>query len=112
MKNFFYFISESIFLICDPEFCKKNVRSFDMSFNDLANNEKLLNLLGLYYIQGNYGVTYTYDSRAHWFSGYISAFSSPNENDMYEKLQTNPTVRLLIMDEKLFEEVKKVLIKG
>jgi hypothetical protein len=109
MKNFFYFISEQKYLICDPEFCAKSERTFDMSFFDLANNEVLLNKLLLYYIEGNYGVKYTYKSRAEWFAGYISAFNPDNKGEMYEKLLTNPTIRLMVEDEKLLGQVKKIL---
>jgi hypothetical protein len=107
MRNFFYFISKQKYLICDPEFCAKSKRTFDMSFFDLANNEVLLNKLLLYYIEGNYGVKYTYKSRAEWFSGYINAFGKTE--GMHEKMLTNPTIRLLVEDEKLFEQVKIIL---
>ena len=103
MKNFFYYISVNNFLICDVELCSESERTFDMPFFDLANNEALLNKLGLYYIQGNFGATFTYESRAKWFCGYLSAFST-NKDELYQKLITNPTVRLLITNDELLNK--------
>jgi len=61
-------------------------------------------------MQGNYGVSYTYESRAKWFCGYLSAFKEGAKSElMYEKALTNPTVRLLILDEYLFEKIKSLL---
>jgi hypothetical protein len=40
-NNMFYYISEARFLICDIELSSKSVRTFDMLFFDLANNDKL-----------------------------------------------------------------------
>lgn len=74
MKSFFYFISPGQYTICDLEYCRKSDRTIDVKLFDLANCEKILNLLHLYYLQGNFGVTYTYQSRAEWFCGYLSSF--------------------------------------
>ena len=84
-NNFFYFIQVGKYNICDLEFCSKSEKTFDISLFDLANNEKLLNLLHLYYMQGNYGVKYTYESRAKWFCGYLSAFKTDKDR---RKLQS------------------------
>ena len=78
-----------------------------LSFFDLANNEKLLNKLQLYYIQGNYGTRYTYESRAKWFYGYLSSFSF--NRDKYKNLLTNPEIRLLVEDKELLTEIKSIL---
>ena len=104
----FYFISKGNFSICDLECCHKSDRTFDMPFYALANNENLLNKLKLYYMQGNYGASYTYDSRAKWFCGYLSAFCQ-NDNGQYNKSLANPTIRLLIEDDVLLDEVKTLL---
>jgi hypothetical protein len=112
MKNFFYHMSKDRYFISDLEFCSESDHTFDTTFNDLANNEKLLNLLWLYYMQGNYGVHYTYSSRSDWFRGYITAFISDSKerDEMYEKLKWNPllTVRILILDEELFQKVDEL----
>lgn len=108
-NNFFYFSQINKYLICDVESCSKSERTFDMPFFALANNEKLLNKLALYFIQGNYGVRYTYESRAKWFCGYLSSLSLDDDNKKYNKLITNPTVRLLIEDETLLKEVKDIV---
>lgn len=109
-QNFFYFISDGRYLISDLDFCSKSDRTFDIQFFDLANNAKLLNELCLYYIQGNYGVTYTHESRGKWFAGYISAFGDENKRrNKYKKCIKNPMVRLLITDEELFKKVSTFL---
>lgn len=110
-KNSIYFISRDKYIIADVECCAKSERSFDMPFYDLANNAKLLNQLRLYYMQGNFGVRYTYESRAEWFCGYLAAFSmEDNEryDSHYNKLLTNPTIRLLITDDELLERIKNL----
>lgn len=107
-KNFFYFIKKGKFTICDPEFCAQSKNTFDLSFFDIANNEKLLDLLCLYYIHGNYGVSYNYHGRAKWFCGYICAFYEHDEG-RYDKLLTNPKVRLLIQDNALLQKVNLVI---
>lgn len=107
--NHFYFISQNNYLICDLENCNESLNTFDIKLFDLANNEKLLDLLGLYYMQGNYGARYTYESRAKWFCGYLSAFSIPNDKEQYEKSITNPMVRLLINETELLLKVKAVI---
>lgn len=107
LSSFFYFIAKGKFAICDLEYCSKSERTFDMPFYALANNEKLLDKLHLYYVQGNYRVRYTYDSRAKWFCGYLAAFY-PDDKGRYEKSLTNPTIRLLIEDDVLLAEVKNI----
>lgn len=108
LKNHIYFNTNGKFFICDLEICAKSDRTFDMPFYDLANNEKLLNELHLYYMLGNYGVRYTYDSRAKWFCGYLAAFY-PDDKGQYEKTLANPTIRLLIVDKMLLAEVKNMI---
>jgi hypothetical protein len=110
MKSYIYF-NHSQFVIADIENCAQSERTFDVQFFDLANNEKVLNLLNLYYMQGNYGVKYTHESRAQWFAGYISAFNTKQQTEMREKLITNPTVRLLVLDDKLLRQIQTLLVQ-
>lgn len=107
-RNYFYYIDKDAFLICDPENCSESDRTFDINFFDIANNEGLCNLLHLYYMQGNYGARYTYESRAKWFCGYMSAFSTKDSDEKYNKLLTNPVVRVLITDKKLFFKLANI----
>jgi hypothetical protein len=109
MKNFFYFIKGREYLICDSEFCAKSDRTFDMSFLDLANNEALLGKLKLFYMNGTPFDQPTKEHRMKAFASYISAFNPDNEGVKYEKLLTNPTIRLLVEDDKLLEQVKTIL---
>lgn len=112
--NYFYHISPKRYLICDAEFCEQTNRTFDIHFNDLANHERILNALWLYYIHGSYGMNYTHESRAKWFGGYLTAFCNNNKKSeqMRVKLLTNPVVRLLVEDKKLFAEINKYLKAG
>lgn len=106
--KFFYYSSKE-HSICDTACFQPSDRTIDISLFDLANNEKLLDLLCLYYMVGNCGVTYTYESRAKWFAGYLSAFSTSSQDEKNEKLNTNPTVRLLILNEELFVKIKAII---
>lgn len=106
-NSFFYFTSKDEYFICDLDMCQKSDRTFDMSLFELANNRKLLDKLSLIYMIGNYGVRYTFQSRAEWFCGYLDAFSSSQEQ--YEKSLTNPTIRLLIENDTLLQEIKTIL---
>lgn len=110
-ENSIYFVSLCQYSICDLECCAKSERTFDMSFYDLANNEKLLSQLNLYYMGGGFGVSYTYESRAKWFCAYLAAFSMEDgerHDSHYKKLLTNPTIRLLITNEELLERIKNL----
>lgn len=111
-NRFFYFINQQGYTISDIDCCAISESTIDINLHDIANNETLLNLLNLVYIDGNFGVTYTYESRAKWVCGYLSAFISNSErsDSMYAKALTNPTVRLLVTDDSLFEKVKKLLL--
>ena len=108
-KDTFYHVSKE-YTISDPGFCQKSERTFDIKFFDLANIRILLDKLQLMYIYGSYGSDYTVESRAKWFSGYLSAFSNkPKERDFrYKKCLTNPTVRILIVDKDLLEKVQPI----
>jgi hypothetical protein len=112
MRSFFYFISPQRYLICDPEYCAESDRSFDIKLFDLASSEKLLDLLRLFYMgNGGIGINHTYESRAAWFCGYLSAFTRGEHQESSprrQKMATNPTVRILIQDEKLFESIKQL----
>lgn len=103
-NSFFYFVSNESYVICDVDACSQSERTIDISFFDLANNDSLLKKLQLYYINGGYGRTYTYESRGEWFAAYLTSFSKLSEKrvEMYKKLKENPIIRLLILDETLF----------
>jgi hypothetical protein len=116
MRSFFYFISPQRYLICDPEYCAESDRSFDIKLFDLASSEKLLDLLRLFYIgNGGIGINHTYESRAAWFCGYLAAFTRGEHQESSprrQKMATNPTVRILIQDNELFESIKKIIKKA
>jgi len=111
-NSFFYFISidrvgklqRNRYLICDPELCAKSSHSFDMMFNDLANNEKLLAVLNLLYLRGH-------KDWPRMFANYLSAFcnNQVRRQAMYTKLQTNPKVRVLVTDDELRKKFREAL---
>ena len=59
-------------------------------------------------------MNYTHESRAKWFGGYLTAFCNDNKKSeqMRVKLLTNPVVRLLVEDKKLFKEIDKYMKAG
>jgi hypothetical protein len=74
----------------------KSPDTFDIRVFDLANCEKLCGLLNLYYMQGSFFFPYNYQSRGEWFCGYLSSFVDRGEKcERYEKLLTNPVIRIL-----------------
>jgi hypothetical protein len=99
------------FVLGDINSCSKSIRTFDIPLFDLANNERLLNKLHLYYMLGNYGAHYTFESRAKWFCGYFDSLLGDEEEIVYKKLLTNPVLRLLVTDAQLLEDVKTILKK-
>lgn len=102
-------LSGSKFIICDINSCAESERTFDIPLFDLANDEVLLSKLHLYYIDGNYGAPYTFESRAKWFCGYFdSLFKGDASQDLYKIFITNPILRLLITDTTLFKEIKTI----
>ena len=104
-NNFFYFNSRGKYCIGDLVLISKSDRTIDIKLFDMANNEKLLKVLNLYYIHSGFGSTYTYQSRAEWFCGYLSAFNSVNEIPQNEKSLTNPTVRILVEDQTIMSDI-------
>jgi hypothetical protein len=111
MENNFFYFTKSTFSISDLAYCEKSERSFDVNLFDLANNRDLLAKLKLYYIQGNYGREYTYQTRAEWFCKYLESFKIGDEaKRMHEKALTNPIVRILVNDEYLFAELKQMAV--
>jgi hypothetical protein len=106
-NSFHYFISHGRYCISDLGYCAKSERTIDVNLFDIANNEKLLNIFHLHYMQGNFGVSYNYQSRAEWFCGYLASFKQDEEKSklQYQKSITNPVVRILIQDESIVDAV-------
>lgn len=104
-NNYIYLVLENM-IISDPDYMRESEGTFDISIFDLANNEPILDLINLSYMRGNYGVRYTYQTRAEWFCGYLSAYGGKDKDGRYEKLLTNPVVRVLISNEELMKKVK------
>lgn len=100
--NFIYYKDEG-FVIADLDFCEKSERTFDIRFNELANNENLLQKLNLVSMYCNS------KDGTKWFANYLSAFNT--QNGMYEKLKQNPLLRILVLNDALLSEVKLILGK-
>jgi hypothetical protein len=111
-KSYFYFISQGEFTISDREFCAESERTFDMPLFELANNRSILNLLGLVYLDGRgpFNLEPSWDSakRADWFINYLDAFSDHKQKERFAKMETNPTIRLLVINK---EMAKKIIRK-
>ena len=106
--NFIYYTQADKYVIGDVNAISESKRTFDIAFYALANNSDLLDKLHLYYMQGNYGVRYTYESRAEWFCGYLGALSQLQSTE-YKKLMSNPMIRILILDNKLLNEIQTII---
>ena len=111
VKKYFYFISPYKYSISDPELAESSDRIIDVKIHDLANNTKALMLLNLPQLYtGSNGIYHTYESRAKWFCGYFSSMERPRNNDMYENLLSNPTVRILVTDLILFDGLARCIL--
>lgn len=106
--DFFYYTDANRFTIADTSALITSGRTFDMPFFDLANSSKLLNLFNLIDFSYIYGKSNPIQKNARSFCNYISAFKHEDQA-IYDKLITNPVVRILILDESLLEKVKLLL---
>ena len=103
--NIFYHISKDKYLISDLELCKASPSSFDVKLWEIANNEELCNYLGFIYLLDWH---YTYKTKGKCFCHYLAAFYDDKFHDaIIAKGLTNPTVRLLCVNETLLEKVKE-----
>jgi hypothetical protein len=85
------------YLIADPTACDSSDRTIDLTFEDLATNKELLNILNLDSMYADEEDAMTP------FAHYISAFTL-QLTPRY--LLTDPTLRLLVLDEELRKEVR------
>ena len=99
MRNFFYIIDPSRYLICDPENCADNERGFEISFNNFSKDPYLLGKLNLVNI-------YAKETNAIDFMvSYLSSFGGESE-EKSKKMKENPTLRILIEDRNLKLELE------
>jgi len=91
--DFFYYIRERIFLICDISNCAKSNKTFDIKFDDLVANKELINILF-----PKFNVDYRSSVE---FAEYLTRF----DNKKVEKLLNNPKLRILVQDPDLFIDV-------
>ena len=101
-KSFIYYTVKQKYLISDLDFCAPSERTIDIPFNTLATNEELLDKLNLV---SNF--TDKPDG-AKWFASYLAAMDSPKSSELYNKLLTNPMIRLLLIDDELLKSIKTI----
>lgn len=105
-KNIYYLFRSEDYYIVDKGTCSKSERTFDMKFFDFFENDELIKVLDL-----NYDLNLRDlkdDKRIRKFANLITTY----DKEKVYKLMTNPTIRILIVDEKLLIEVLKVLKPG
>lgn len=98
-EQFFYFIKQGSFLVCDIECCAKSPRTFDIKFFDFAKNEKLLKIVGI-----DLKMKPKNKSDRQYVIDNFSRFQDYKE----EKLLTNPTLRILAENEKVLIDLLEV----
>jgi hypothetical protein len=76
------------------------IKNSDIEFNKLARNSKLLDKLKLESMYANK------PNGVAWFASYLSAFG--NGTLAYNKLLTNPTLRIVVGNEKLLNEIQTI----
>jgi hypothetical protein len=102
IKNFCYLAFDSEYSIWDLSEVDKSDRTIDINVNELAVNEKLLDLLKLESLYSNR------PNAVNFFCCYLSAFGKDN-SEKYDKLITNSILRILVVNEELLKEIKKVI---
>jgi hypothetical protein len=108
MEKAYFFISERKFTIGGVNSMSKTDRVIELDFFQLANDCSLLSLLHLYYMNGNYGAFYTYETRAEWFAGYISSLTRTEKSDeRLNYLESNPRIRIVIQDDSIFTKYQE-----
>ena len=101
-KNFCYLTFADEYSVWDLNGIEKSERTIDINFNLIATNEKLLDLLKLESLYCNR------TNAVNFFCCYLSEFGKDN-NEKYSKLITNPILRILVVNEELLNEIKKVI---
>jgi hypothetical protein len=100
-KTYYYYIKENDFAICDLEKYQKGEDTFDMNLFDIFYNTKLLKLLGFSWLS---------DKNPIYFCSFLASFTKSNSSVlMYEKMITNPIIRLYILNETKLKEIKELL---
>lgn len=87
------------------DFCGESDRTFDISVEELATNKELLETLHLIslYADGKKGGI---EHAIEFFKFYIASFY--NDEGVKDKLDTNPTLRILVQDKVKLEKVRKI----
>lgn len=97
-----YLILKGKFIFADPAHIRASERTFDIRFNDLAENRALLNKLNLSSMYIGSG------KEAEYFATYFAAFHEKSPGMIREKLLTNPVIRILVESEETMDYIKKL----
>ena len=105
---YFYLIRDSKYVMCDTDLCAQSERSIEIRLFDIGSNKELSELLFLPCFINPYGYG-SYDDYGRMIAGYINSIKVEWNYSKYEKMITNPTVRIVFMDTFLLEKVKELL---
>jgi hypothetical protein len=107
--NYFYMISNGEYVICDIECCSSSENTIDLDFNLFAMNKYYIDRLNLLTVhiesQAIFREEKTETESIEMFAGYLAAFCA--KENAWDKLKTNPTIRLLLVSDRM-----KRLFKG
>jgi hypothetical protein len=100
-KNPIYLNVKDRYVIGQTSFCASSDRTIDISVDSLATNENLLQKLNLISDFANR------ENAVKFFRFYLTSFSSDSSSSY---LSRNKIIRILILEEKLLQDIKKILV--
>lgn len=108
---YFYLIRDSKYVMCDIDLCAQSERSIEIRLFDIGSSKELSELLFLpcFIDPYPYGARHSYDDYGRMIAGYINSIKVDWNYSKYEKMLTNPTVRIVFMDTFLLEKVKELI---
>ncbi len=108
---YFYLIRDSKYVMCDIDLCAQSERSIEIKLFDIGSSKELSELLFLpcFIDPYPYGAKHSYDDYGRMIAGYINSIKVDWNYSKYEKMLTNPTVRIIFIDTFLLEKVKELL---
>lgn len=97
--------------MCDIDLCAQSERSIEIRLFDIGSSKELSELLFLpcFIDPYPYGARHSYDDYGRMIAGYINSIKVDWNYSKYEKMLTNPTVRIVFMDTFLLEKVKELI---
>lgn len=103
MREFLYFMDQGKVMIGDLSQIAESKRTVDVKFNDLANSNKLKLALNIYP---------AHDDNTRAFAFFLACFGTADKiNDKETRLNTNPTLRILCLNDTILENIKDITLK-